>query len=80
MYFEGGYQSTKVYLLEKLHPTQIIQGPAIIMDKLSTILVEPGCKAMITKYGDIRITIGSGNTLRIGPELDSIQLSIFGHR
>ncbi|GLV36147.1 uncharacterized protein CBL_08640 [Carabus blaptoides fortunei] len=80
VYFEGGYQSTKVYLLDKLHRDQTIQGPAIIMDKLSTILVEPGCKAIITKYGDVRITIGSGNRLRIGPELDSIQLSIFGHR
>lgn len=50
------------------------------MDQLSTILVEPGCTALVTKCGDIKITIGSGEVKKIGPELDSIQLSIFSHR
>lgn len=50
------------------------------MDQLSTILVEPGCTALVTKFGDIKITIGSGKVKQIGPELDSIQLSIFSHR
>ena len=31
-----------------------IEGPGIIMDKLSTILVEPGCTAVITKKGNIK--------------------------
>lgn len=38
------------------------------------------CNAVITKYGDIKITIGSGSTKKIGTKLDSIQLSIFSHR
>lgn len=42
VYFEGGYQDTTIYLLEKLKPEQMVAGPAIIMDSLSTILVEPG--------------------------------------
>ena len=42
VYFEGGYQETKIYLLEKLKPRQELPGPAIIMDGLSTIVVEPG--------------------------------------
>ncbi|XP_074027343.1 5-oxoprolinase isoform X2 [Leptinotarsa decemlineata] len=80
VYFEGGYQDTNIYLLKSLHAHQELKGPAIIMDQLSTILVEPDCTAVITKYGDIRITIGSGKVKEIGPDLDSIQLSIFSHR
>lgn len=80
VYFEGGYRDTSVYLLEDLSPTQEICGPAIIMDNLSTILVEPDCRALITKYGDIKITIGSGKHKKITTDLDSIQLSIFSHR
>ncbi|CAK1543361.1 unnamed protein product [Leptosia nina] len=80
VYFEGGYQDTSVYLLEKLQPDQEILGPAIIMDSLSTILVEPDCRAVITKYGDIRITIGEGKQKTVSTECDSVQLSIFSHR
>ncbi|KAI5641299.1 hydantoinase b/oxoprolinase domain-containing protein [Phthorimaea operculella] len=80
VYFEGGYQDTNIYLLENLKPDQLIPGPAIIMDNLSTILVEPDCRAEITQYGDVRITVGSGKPRQVTTELDSIQLSIFSHR
>ncbi|XP_017773612.1 PREDICTED: 5-oxoprolinase [Nicrophorus vespilloides] len=80
VYFEGGYKETKVFLLSKLMRNNKIEGPAIIMDNLSTILVEPACTATITKYGDIKIMIGTGKMKEISEELDSIQLSIFSHR
>lgn len=48
-----GFAKSKVYLLEKLPPGSVVDGPAIIMDKLSTILVEPECSATITEAGDI---------------------------
>lgn len=80
VYFEGGYSNTDVYLLAKVSPGHVLNGPAIIMDQLSTILIEPDCTATITCRGDVKITIGSGHIKEIGPELDSIQLSIFSHR
>ncbi|KAK4885928.1 hypothetical protein RN001_002199 [Aquatica leii] len=80
IFFENGYQLSKIYLLEKLAFGHVIEGPAIIMDKLSTILIEPDCTATITKHGDIKIKIGTGVVQQISLELDSIQLSIFGHR
>ncbi|XP_073522528.1 5-oxoprolinase-like isoform X1 [Phyllobates terribilis] len=79
-YFEEGYMDTSVYLLEDLSCDHTIDGPAIIIDKNSTVLVEPDCTASITEYGDIRISVGSGKHKTIGPELDTIQLSIFSHR
>lgn len=81
VYFESsGYQKTPVYIFSELHANHTIPGPAIIMDKLSTILVEPDCIAKITETGDICIDIGSGDHTIIGTELDAIQLSIFSHR
>ena len=53
VYFENGYQTTQVYLMENLKPGHNIQGPAIIMDSLSTVLVEPLCKASITAKGKL---------------------------
>ncbi|XP_078355296.1 5-oxoprolinase-like, partial [Oculina patagonica] len=80
-YFEDGFHDTKIYLLEELSAGHTIDGPAIIVDKNSTMLVEPQCKASITTSGDIRIEIGGNQGKKsIGTELDAIQLSIFSHR
>ncbi|CAB0043698.1 unnamed protein product [Trichogramma brassicae] len=80
VYFEGGYQDTNVYELKSLNPGHTVIGPAIIMNSLSTILVEPGCTASITLKGDIKIAIGDVQQLKITTDLDAIQLSIFSHR
>ncbi|XP_071659812.1 5-oxoprolinase [Patagioenas fasciata] len=79
-YFEEGYMDTPVFLLEELGCDHSIPGPAILIDKNSTIVVEPGCTASITEFGDIDIAVGSGTPRPVGPELDAVQLSIFSHR
>jgi len=80
VYFEGGYHKTNIYLMKELKFKHEIQGPAIIMDQLSTILVEPDCTAVISRTGNIKIRVGAGDLNRVGTELDPIQLSIFSHR
>lgn len=80
VYFEGGYRDTKVYQLHSLSPGHVIEGPAIIMDSLSTLLVEPDCTACVTSKGDVKITIGKETRAKVTTELDTIQLSIFSHR
>uniref|UniRef100_A0A3B4APN5 5-oxoprolinase, ATP-hydrolysing n=1 Tax=Periophthalmus magnuspinnatus TaxID=409849 RepID=A0A3B4APN5_9GOBI len=79
-YFEGGYLDTNVYLWEELPCGYSIQGPAIIIDKNSTILVEPCCVARLTEGGDVCIDVGSDPHCLLGTELNSVQLSIFSHR
>ncbi|XP_047381473.1 5-oxoprolinase isoform X3 [Sciurus carolinensis] len=87
-YFEGGYQETPVYLLGELGYGHQLQGPCLIIDSNSpfvppapsTILVEPGCQAEVTKTGDIRISVGAEAPSTVGTKLDPIQLSIFSHR
>lgn len=80
VYFEEGWLDTKVFMLSSLSAGHCIAGPAIIMDKLSTILIEPDCTASITSKGDVLIKIGETKRKKIGTEMDAIQLSIFSHR
>ncbi|XP_047204899.1 5-oxoprolinase isoform X1 [Girardinichthys multiradiatus] len=79
-YFEDGYMDTSVYLWEELPGGNSIQGPAIIIDKNSTILVEPSCEACLTEEGDVCLTVGSDPQCAMGTELNTVQLSIFSHR
>ncbi|RUS91769.1 hypothetical protein EGW08_000477 [Elysia chlorotica] len=79
-HFEEGYLNTSVYLLDSLCAGHRLDGPAIIIDKNSTILVEPRCQAEVTEKGDIRIHVESAGHKEVGTELDAIQLSIFSHR
>ncbi|XP_050420329.1 5-oxoprolinase isoform X2 [Adelges cooleyi] len=81
VFFEKlGYVSCSIYLFSNLTNGSAITGPAIIMDKLSTILIEPMCKAVMSKSDDIEIEINCDQSMKIGVELEPIQLSIFSHR
>eukprot|EP01061_Rhynchopus_euleeides_P019473 TRINITY_DN31991_c0_g1_i1.p1 TRINITY_DN31991_c0_g1~~TRINITY_DN31991_c0_g1_i1.p1 ORF type:complete len:1259 (+),score=475.10 TRINITY_DN31991_c0_g1_i1:98-3874(+) len=78
-YFEGGWRDTPVFRLEGLGAGDSIPGPAIVMQGGSTVIVEPECTALITEFGDIRITVGV-SAFKITRQLDPISLSIFSHR
>lgn len=81
VYFEGGYQHCGVYMLKDLLPGHKISGPAIIIDQLSTMIVEPACLAELTDQGDLKILIQDAPVTNIvGLSLDAVQLSIFSHR
>ncbi|XP_053913707.1 5-oxoprolinase isoform X2 [Cuculus canorus] len=79
-YFDNGFMETPVFLLENLESDHTIDGPAIVIDTNSTIVVEPGCRATITDFGDIIIAVGSGTPRPLSPQLDAVHLSIFSHR
>ena len=80
-YFDGDHQSCPVYLLQNLQSGHQINGPAVIIEQLSTHVIEPDCTAEITPNGDLRIRIHTSTSAsKIGTELDPIQLSIFSHR
>ncbi|XP_022541160.2 5-oxoprolinase [Astyanax mexicanus] len=79
-YFEEGYLDTSVYMWDDLTCGYSIEGPAIIIDKNSTILVEPGCSAQLTESGDMCVAVGTDSHCVLGTELNTVQLSIFSHR
>lgn len=84
IYFDGQRMKTAIYTMESLQHGHIISGPAILMEKTSTIVVEPDCTAYVLDGGDVFISIPRqevGNSAE--PDnirCDPIQLSIFGHR
>ncbi|KAL5834710.1 hypothetical protein ACOSQ4_014207 [Xanthoceras sorbifolium] len=82
VYFGNGWHDTPLYKLENLGYGHVMPGPAIIMNGNSTVIVEPNCKAIITKYGNIKIEIEStSSTIEVVEKVaDVVQLSIFNHR
>ncbi|KAF3066446.1 hypothetical protein GL218_09024 [Daldinia childiae] len=81
VYFSGfGWTDTPIYLLEKLKPGCVIQGPATIIDNTQTIIVEPLVKATILSRHVI-LDLPSKRTQTLSTTvIDPIRLSIFGHR
>ena len=77
VYFDRGCMETGIYDLDELLAGQNLAGPAIIIHDTSTILVEPGCRASITAYGDVEITVGAEDRQKIGLEVDPVQLFHF---
>ncbi|XP_011204171.2 5-oxoprolinase [Bactrocera dorsalis] len=80
IFFEQGAHESPIYLTASLLAGSKINGPAILIDQLSTILVEPDCVAEVTQHGDLVINICSSNRTVVDCKLDAIQLSIFSHR
>ncbi|KAI3931322.1 hypothetical protein MKX01_040239 [Papaver californicum] len=82
IYFGNGWHETPLFKLENLGHGHVLEGPAVIMNGNSTVIVEPDCKAIITEYGNMKIEINSApSTVRIaGDVADVVQLSIFNHR
>ena len=58
VFFDNSNHTTNVYMMEDLQFGHVLEGPCIIMDKLSTILVEPKCVCHLTAKGDLKIDIG----------------------
>ena len=76
---------TPVYDLDHLGHGFSVDGPAIILNKTSTIIVEPECKAHIAEEGSVTIDIHHAHDKKIEEyksieevPLDPIELSIFG--
>ena len=78
-----GFIETNLYRIEDLLMEDKIYGPGIIIDKNSTILIEPSCLAFLNNRGDIVIEILSENEAHqqsTSTQQDITQLSIFSHR
>ncbi len=52
-YFAELWHETPVYLLESLTAGQVLEGPAILIQDTSTILIEPSCRATVIAFGNV---------------------------
>ncbi len=73
--------STNIYNIDDIYANDILYGPAIIVDKNSTLLIEPHCFAYLNSLGDVIVELEyKKNFKNIEQDLDIIQLSVFSHR
>lgn len=54
VYF-GGWRETPVYDRNKLHPSNVVTGPAIVVQDDTTTVIEPGFVGTVDNFGNIRI-------------------------
>ena len=81
VYFTGvGRATTPVFFLGHLQPGSFIQGPAMIIDKTQTIVVEPNATATILSRHVILNVQSVKKQHDDATVVDPIKLSIFGHR
>ena len=79
-YFAEGWRQTPVYLLTDLGAGQRIEGPALIIQDTSTVLLEPASRAEITGNGDIVIRLREISPPASNTEADPIRLAVFSNR
>ncbi|ADJ14021.1 hydantoinase/oxoprolinase family protein [Halalkalicoccus jeotgali] len=58
VYFDGEHYDTAIYDRTELRPGNAIDGPAIVTDADSTVVVQPDHDATIDRYGNIEINRG----------------------
>lgn len=84
-YFENGWENVSTYNFEDLKPGNEIDGPAILFQSISTIVLEIDCSALVTADGDLDITVArkkyeddtkTAHQIKVDPVL----LSIYAHR
>ncbi|PWY83243.1 hypothetical protein BO94DRAFT_519956 [Aspergillus sclerotioniger CBS 115572] len=81
VHFAGvGRVATPVFFLDHLEPGSFIQGPAMIIDKTQTIVVEPNATATILSRHVILNVQSVKKQHDDATVVDPIKLSIFGHR
>jgi 5-oxoprolinase (ATP-hydrolysing) len=78
--FAGRPQPTPVYVREGLQPGDEFDGPAIVCEPTSTVVVDPGFRAAILARGELLLTDAQRpQASAISTDVDPIQLEIFNN-
>lgn len=81
-FFSGGsWRNASVYQRQDLLPGQSVNGPAIIIEKIGTVIVEPGWKAAVNAY--THLVLSREEELKVGGaisiEADPVMLEVFSN-
>ena len=63
MFSNDKWYSAPVYRREDLQPGDVIQGAAIIVEKISTIVVEPNWQAELSELNHLQLSVSSQVTV-----------------
>lgn len=75
-----GWTETRVFQLDGVRAGVHIQGPAMIIDKTQTIVVDHASKAIVLP-DHVVVEVGKAEAEQVTSDVvDPVQLSVFGHR
>jgi N-methylhydantoinase A len=57
-YFGGRFEDTPVYDGDRIGAGHVIHGPAIVEERFTTIVIQPGHRAELDRFGNYEITLG----------------------
>lgn len=80
-YSNGAWQAVDVYDRNLLHPGHKVKGPAIIVEEIGTIIVEPNWQVEVNEYEHIilsRVETGAEREL-ISTNADPVMLEVFNN-
>jgi N-methylhydantoinase A len=60
VYFAGGWHTTKIYRRQRLPVGAYLQGPSIVEQLDSTLVLDPGSEARVDELGNLIVMVGSG--------------------
>lgn len=82
MYSNGEFHETSVFNRDELKPGTCISGPAMLIEKNTTIILEPGWEGRVTKRNHLflkRKTLLPAQ-IAIGTDVDPVMLEIFNNK
>ncbi len=81
MYFDGQFHTGRIYIRENLRPNDEIFGPAIIIEKTGTTVVDDGWKLNTTADDHLVLTRARPRPQRkaIGTNADPVMLEVFNN-
>ncbi len=79
-WFDGQPHPIPVFLREEIHPGDELDGPAIICEPTSTVVIDLGFRATVLSRGEILIAeVSSARPNAVSTETDPVQLEIFNN-
>ena len=80
-YSGGEWKKANIYKRDKLAPGQSIIGPAIIIEDIGTIIVEPNWQASVNAYSHIILTRQESKAVKhkVSEEADPVMLEVFNN-
>ncbi|AKJ37585.1 hydantoinase B/oxoprolinase family protein [Methanosarcina barkeri] len=82
MYSNGKFHDTPVFQRDELKPGTHVSGPAVLIEKNTTIVLEPGWEGTITERNHLFLKRKIPLSVRaaIGTNVDPVMLEIFNNR
>ncbi|MGL5096233.1 MAG: hydantoinase/oxoprolinase family protein, partial [Planctomycetia bacterium] len=80
-YFDGAWRETAIFHRADLQPGDRFTGPAVVVEGLSTVVVEPGWSVVTTAAGDLLLTdeLGRADAVRSSTDCDPVALELFNN-